>query len=380
MKTYKFLFLLCVALLASCGNKSGQDAAKQAGSPFGGFTIDRRVASDEGVTIGNASMQLFASTVKANGVLKVLPQSEASVASPVGANVKRILVVEGQRVARGQVLAWVGHPDLLDLQARYLAASSKMDFVSQEYHRQKQLYDSKIGSGRDFQQISSEYHQLQSELRITGHQLTLIGISLKDIKSGHTVGSIAIKSPISGTVESVTTTVGQYAGPETSLFTIVNADNVFADVMVYENDLSKISVGNTVQIASKSWQSPLSGKVTSVGNVFDPGNRAVHVRIALTGPHGRLIPGAYVTASIHSTGSRRLAVPDEAIATDADTKYVFLAKPQEQHMRFVPRSVRIGRSTDGYNEIVSGISSSDTIALTGAYMLMSEWRKADSEQ
>jgi cobalt-zinc-cadmium efflux system membrane fusion protein len=368
-----------MALLASCADKKSPDTTAQQ-PPSAGFTIDSEVAQREGVSTGRASMQPFASVVKANGVLKVLPQGQASVASPIGANVKRILVAEGQYVTRGQTLALVGHPDLLDLQARYLTANSKMAFVSLEYQRQKQLYGSRVGSGRDFQQTSSEYHQLQSELKVIGQQLTLLGISLNALRKGHTVSSIAIKSPIAGTVESVTTTVGQYASPETSLFTIVNADHTFADVMVYENDLRKIGVGNAVQMESKSWAGMVSGKVTSVGTLFDENNRAVHVRIAFTGKHGRPVPGAYVSASIHSAGTKRLAVPDEAVATDAERTYVFLVKRNGRRLLFIPRQVRIGQVSGGYSEILSGVGSSDTIALSGAYMLMSEWRKADSEQ
>ncbi|MDD4643908.1 MAG: biotin/lipoyl-binding protein, partial [Bacilli bacterium] len=42
-----------------------------------------------------------------------MPQSEASISPYIGANVKAILVKEGQVVSRGQILAYLSHPDLL---------------------------------------------------------------------------------------------------------------------------------------------------------------------------------------------------------------------------------------------------------------------------
>lgn len=388
MKPYSFLFILGMALMVSCGNYNRQTAPDDGQTTAGqaspdrqnSFALDAGTAADGGVSVGQPAPQRFATVVKANGMLKVQPQSEASVASPIGANVRRILVTEGQRVARGQTLALVSHPDLLDLQGRYLAASSRMGYVAQEYQRQKQLYDSKVGSGRDFQQITSEYRQLQGELRVTARQLALMGISPAAVKAGRTVDAIAIKSPIAGTVETVSTTVGQYAGPESSLFTIVNTDKVYADVLVYENDMKKVSAGNAAELASASLAEPLGGKVTSVGNVFDDSSRAVHVRIALTGSRGRLVPGAYVTASIRSASTSRLAVPDGAVASDDDRKYVFLVRQEGRRMVFTPREVRLGQHNGAYQEVVAGLKATDRIALSGAYTLMSEWKKADAEQ
>lgn len=381
MKYHIFPILMMLAFLASCTNKNDQSPANQAQEQSStSFSIDRSVVSEEGIRWGKASLQLFASIIKANGVLKVSPQSEASVASPIGANIKRILVVEGQRVRKGQPLALMSHPDLLDLQGRYLAASSKMAYVKQEYQRQKKLYASKVGSGKDFQQISSEYRQLEGELRVTGHQLALLGISLNAVKAGRTVSAITIKSPIAGTVETIQALVGQYADPQSSLFTIVNSDHVYADVMVYENDFSKVEEGCVAQLTSKSWSGKLDGKVKSVGNLFDGSNRAVHTRIAIPSGRGRLVPGSYVTALIHSGSARRWAVPDDALASDADRYYVFIVKEKGNRLTFIPREVHIGQRDHGFTEIRSGLSSSETLALTGAYMLMSEWKKADAEQ
>ena len=381
MRTSIFSFLIGMATLMSCSNQPNNNAPAQPETAAAEtFALDGKAADQEHITYGKASMQTFTDIVKANGSMKVLPQSEASVASPIGANVKRILVVEGQRVGRGQTLAIVSHPDLLDLQGRYLAASSRMEYVAKEYQRQKTLYASKVGAGKDFQLISSEYRQLQAELNVTGRQLSLFGISLSAVRAGRTVAAIAIKSPIAGTVETVAATVGQYADPQSSLFTIVNTNNIYADVLVFENDLGKVKAGSEVELASKSSPGKYAGKVVSVGNMFDSNTRAVHVRVAITSGRDRLVPGSYVTATIRSGGTRRLAVSQDAIATDGDRHYVFIAKKDGGRMVFTPREVRTGQSANGFTEIVSGLAASETIAQTGAYTLMSEWKKADAEQ
>lgn len=377
----KIYSLLLLTVLAACSSTSKKETAnEQQQEDTNEIVLDRKVAAENNIVSGQASIHTFTGLVKANGALKVLPQGEASVASPMGANVKRILVKEGQQVGKGQVLAVLSHPDLLDLQSRYLSASSRLSYVSSEYQRQKQLYAQKIGAGKDFQQIASEYRQLQGELRVTAHQLSLLGINPASIRKGATVTSIAVKSPINGTVETVSAQLGQYADPQMALFTIINSSNVYADVLVYENDLAKVRVGAQVTLSSKTLAGKIQGSVTSVGRMFDGQNRAVHVRIALGSHQGSLVPGAYVTAGIAYGGVKRLAVPTDAVAIDGDRSYVFLVAKKLGKVVFSPLEVKTGQTSNGFIEIASGLDAQKTVALSGAYTLMSQWKKADAEQ
>ena len=377
-KIYSFLFLFMI-FLAACVPKS-EPANGQPEEENNEIVLDQKAAADNDIVRRQASMQTFTDVVKANGLLKVLPQGEASVASPMGANIKRILVKEGQAVSKGQVLAVLSHPDLLDLQSLYLAASSRLTYVSSENQRQKQLYAQKIGTGKDFQQIASEYRQLQGEVRVTARQLALLGINPAAIRKGATVTTVAVKSPLSGTVETVNAQLGQYADPQSALFTIINSSHVYADVLVYENDLAKVRVGAPVTVSSSTLAGKTRGSVTSVGRMFDGQNRAVHVRIALGAHQGVWVPGAYVTANISYGGVRRLAVPSEAVATDGDRSYVFLATKKQGKAVFKPLQVKTGQTANGFVEIVSGLAPQREIALGGAYILMSQWKKADAEQ
>ena len=114
--------------------------------------------------------------------------------------------------------------------------------------------------------------------------------------------------------------------------------------------------------------------------MFDGQNRAVHVRIALGAHQGAWVPGAYVTANISYGGVRRLAVPSEAVAADGDRSYVFLASRKQGKAVFKPLQVKTGQTANGFVEIVSGLVPQREIALGGAYILMSQWKKADAEQ
>lgn len=377
MKKTMIYALSALALLNGCsaGDKK-QEASRDSDQPSTTITLTPSQYKSSDIRLGNLATATFTSSIQANGSLKALPQDRAEVTSPMGANIRRILVVEGQRVARGQVLALLSHPDLITLQSRYAQAKARLVYLATEYQRQKTLYKGKVGAGRDFQQVASEYRALESELRATGEQLRLLGISPSAVDQGRTVTAIAVRSPISGTVERVTVAMGQYADPQTVLFTVANTDRLYADVLVYERDLDRVKAGQRARI--KLGTAPaLIGRVVSVGHTFDDSSKAVHVRIAIDGDKAGLVAGMYASASIATIPQTASAVPDEGVATADSRAYVFVYKPMHGNRIFEPREVKIGRKEGGMTEIVAGLHKGETMAVAGAYTLLSEWKKSE---
>lgn len=376
MKKMMIVALSAVALLSGCGDKK-QITNEESEQESAIVTLSPAQYKASGVSLGALSTATFTGSIQANGNLKTLPQDQAEVTSLMGANIRRILVVEGQRVARGQVLAWLSHPDLIALQSRYAQAKARLVYLATEYQRQKALYKGKIGAGKDFQQVTSEYRALQSELQATAEQLRLMGISPSAVAKGHTVTAVAVKSPINGTVERVSAAMGQYADPQTALFTIVNTDRLYADVLVYERDLGKVKAGQQATLSASS-ASRISGRVLSVGRTFDDSSKAVHVRIAIDGSKAGLVAGMYVSAQIATDPQKAMALPNEGVVTADSRSYVFVYKPSHGKNIFEPREVKTGRKEGGMTEIVSGVGKEEQIATAGAYTLLSEWKKSEA--
>src|SRR5690606_35137633 len=108
---------------------------------------------------------------EANGQLEVPPQNEASVTAILGANIVSITVIEGDDVKKGQVLAYLSHPNLTRLQSDYLEAYSSLQFLEQEFQRQQRLYEEEVGSGKTFQQAQADYHAKQAMVKSYASQL-----------------------------------------------------------------------------------------------------------------------------------------------------------------------------------------------------------------
>ena len=119
------------------------------------------------ITIDSLTKRQMSGVVLASGQLAVPPQNEANVTTILGANINSIKVMEGDKVKKGTVLAYISHPDIIRLQTDYLQTYNKLQFLEQEYARQKTLFDANVGSGRDYQKRNRSYQVQKGSLKDT---------------------------------------------------------------------------------------------------------------------------------------------------------------------------------------------------------------------
>ena len=383
MKTNIFYIAIAAMMLVGCtgNNDKETNEAENADIEMTDVTLTEDQVKKLGITFGILPTHEFSGEIEANGSLAVAPQSQASVSPYTGGNVKQILVREGQKVVKGQVLALLSHPNLLDVQSRYLDAYNRLIYVSKEYERQHKLYTEKIGSGKDYQQILSEYRLLQGQLRTSESQLRMMGINPAKIANGETVTSFALRAPIAGTVEAINAETGQYVDSQMAMFHIVNFDNIYADLLVFEKDLPHIRVGQDVSFELKSaCGDKFTGKITSIGKIFDNNPKAAHVRATIEGPEHEFAEGLYLCGKIVSDLHQAPAFSTEGVVSDAGKSYVFTVTRSDGRYTFHPVEITKVREEKGFIEVkqISEVDSKAQYALNGAYYILSEMKKAET--
>ena len=374
--------MICLAALAFAAcNHTEKETEETAEAEMNDVTLTDAQVKKLGITFGAIPNIEFKGEVEANGKLAVAPQSQASVSPVVGGNIKQILVSEGQKVTKGQVLALLTHPDLLDIQSRYLEAHNRLIYVAAEYERQHKMYQEKVSSGKEYQQILSEYRMLQGQQRMAEAQLRMMGINPKSIIAGKTVNAIALHAPISGTVEQINAQTGQYVDNQQEVFRIVNFNNIYADLLVFEKDLPLIRVGQPVNFELKSsCGDKFTGKITSIGRIFDNNPKATHIRATIEGPEHEFAEGLYLCGKIATDGQKVLALSTEAVVSDAGQSYAFTVTHNKGVWTFHPVAINKGREDNGFVEIIapSQTQANTQYALSGAYYILSEMKKSET--
>ena len=336
--------------------------------------------------VGALPTRNMSAVVQANGQLEVPPQNEATVTAIIGANIASINVIEGDNVKKGQVLAYLSHPDVTRFQNNYLEAYNSAQFLEKEYNRQERLYREEVGSGKTFQQTEADFRSAQGLAKSLESQLRQLGLNPARIKEGNFYDKMPVVSPIDGSIVSVEVKTGQYVQPETNLFEIVNTHHIHADLMVFEKDVHKVKDGQRIRFRVESMpDQELTAEIYSVGKKFEQDPKAVHVHAEIENKTGNLIPGMYIKGQILTEDVETLALPESAVVREGEQFVAFIAEKEiegeTENWMFTPIEVITGLTHDDWVEVkfMREIPANTLFAMNNAYYLMAELKKGEAE-
>ena len=236
-KLYIVLIALLSLAIASCNTKNTNSNEHEEHSEKGVVTLSKKQQNFLNLKIGSFEMRNLTTVIKITGVLEVPPESKAGVTAIIGGNVKKISVFQGDKVRKGQTLAVLEHPDYITIQEDFATIANSLDYLKQEYERQKELFDNNVGSGKNFQKARSDYNIAKVKYEGLKSRLLLLGLSPKKVEDGKISNTINIVAPISGYVNEVNIKVGEYIDAKTQLFELSDNSKIHADFKVYEKDV-----------------------------------------------------------------------------------------------------------------------------------------------
>ncbi len=328
MNTKIFLAFVMVATLLSCNSeKKGSHEGEEHGEhgPEGVVVLNANQRNALGLKLGTFQMRNLTTVIKSNGQLQVPPSSSAEVTAIIGGNIKSIHVFHGDKVAKGQKLATLEHPDYITLQEDFAEVSSRLEFMEKEFERQKELFENNVGAGRDFQQTKSEFNTIKAKSEGLKARLQLLNLSPEKVKNGEISNTIVIKSPIAGFINEVNIKVGTYVDAKDILFEITDNSAIHADFMVYEQDVHRIKEGQKVHFTvSNRPGKEFTATVFAIGKEFEANSRAVHIHAKINEKVTGLISGMYISGHLHTDETYTRTLPNDAVVSQGVKSFIFV--------------------------------------------------------
>ncbi|BDD10042.1 hypothetical protein FUAX_24740 [Fulvitalea axinellae] len=353
---YSILFLAGVMMSSCGGNKTRQDSAVAEDAHEehveGVVELTEQQAKAIGLRLGKIQMRNLKAVVRATGELELPPQDMATVTPYIGGVVKSVKVMEGDEVRKGQVLAYLAQAEYIHVQHQYLENYNKLQFLKKEYERKKKLYDERITSGKEFQNITSEYKSVEAVVKSFGTKLELLGLSPQKVRNGKISQMVPITSPISGHVTKVNVNTGTFAETQVGMFEIVNNSNLYLDLSIYENDIAKVKKGQAIRFTVANMTGKeYGGELYAVSKAFEGNSKSVKAFGKITeGDTEPLISGLFVNATISVGDENVPAVPEGAIALEGDETFVFVRMEADGHSHG-SENVSEGHGHDHGNEV-----------------------------
>ena len=359
----KYIHIAVFMLAAGCTSapdESAPDAVQEEQSATSSLRFTEDEFKSGELSLVSLQPNDFGEVIRANGYIDVPPEGRAAVSAFYGGYVKHINLIPGQTVKKGEVLMTLENPEYLEMQQQYLSVLKRMDYLKDDYERQKTLLDENISSKKSFLKAEADYNTAIAELEGLKDKLVMLGIDLRQVEQGKFSPVISLRSPLTGHISEVTATRGHYLPPAEAAVTILSTDHMHLEIQVYEKDLPRIRKGQLIRmrLPSADDQQVYLAEVYLVGKNISGENRValVHAHLKDEAAEKNLTIGMYIEADIIISSDERPALPTGAIHYEGEQPYVWIRKNDSWPAEFERRNIETGASTEDYTEITSEIA------------------------
>lgn len=270
--------------------------------------------------------------------------ADAPVIARVAGEVIQLLVEEGERVEKGQVLARL---DGERLRLEMLAAESRARQARAEYERNIDLHERGLISASMFDSLQYDLEALEATYE------------LKKLDYAYA----RIRAPISGIVVARNVKPGQSLAVNDVAFRITDTSELIAYLQIPQSELPKFSVGDTASIEVASMPgTAYPATITRISPTIDKRNGTFRATAIIDNAKGDLAPGMFGRFAIaYEQHADALLIPAGALLDEDDGHTVYVVNGGE----VIRRAVRTGIESDGNIEILGGLNEDDIIVVVG---------------
>ena len=260
----------------------------------------------------------------------------------VSGKIEQLLVVPGQQVKAGELLAVI---DAREVRARYDQAVAVRQQAEADLKRLTSLFEQKILS-------QAEFDNAQAKARVA-----LAGVTEAEAMLDYT----KVAAPFAGVITRKHADVGDLATPGKPLLDMEDSRALRLEADVPEAVVGKLTLGDKLPVRISALETELEGVVSEIAPTADPGSRTFLVKLDLPTPAG-LRAGQFGRVAMPVGETSALRVPAAAVVQRGQMEIVFIVSDNKAQLRLVKTGQRIGSEV----ELVSGVEAGEKVVTEGA--------------
>lgn len=272
------------------------------------------------------------------------------------------------------------YKEKISAQKDYVAAQAKVAQETADYdqalldlQRETELFKNKSLMKRDYQLAVAETLRDKQHLNTLTQRLEFLGTDKNQIaelvKFGKIGGTTRVLAPETGVVSHFEVAVGESIHPDKSLFKITDLSTVIVSADLPEADLQRVKQGSTVKVKIASYPDKVfSGVISFISEHVHPDSRTVSIRARLENPDKKFRTNMFAEIDLEGQKQNLLSLPKQALQEHAGQKIVFVLTKDG----FEERKIKIGKESEDFVEVVSGVEQGEKVATQGSLMLKTE--------
>jgi RND family efflux transporter MFP subunit len=302
----------------------------------------------------------------------VVPGNQLHVVSaPLAGMVESLSAAINQPVKKGQRLATLQSPSLVEIQRGLLQAATQAQLARESMARDEQLFKEGIIAEGRYLASRSRNAEAVAALAERRQALRLAGVgeaALHRLEKGQTLyGALDVVAPANGVILEQMAAPGQRVDAAAPLFKLAQLAPLWLEIQVPVGLAAGLKREAVVSVPAYR----ASGKITHLGQAVEEGSQTVTVRAEIREGAENLRPGQFVEAMLAAhEGGRHWHVPNGALVRLRDQAYVFVQIPAG----FRAQAVRLAGESAGDAAIEGDFKEGDRIAVRGTALLKAMWQ------
>ena len=272
-----------------------------------------------------------------------------------GGQVVSVLVDAGDWVRAGQVLAVVDRSvqtqQIAGQAANIEVQRANARIAQANLDRALKLVERGFISKADVDRLTATRDAAVGQVRVADAQLRQLRASSARLN---------IIAPAAGLVLTRGVEPGQIVSPGSGvLFRIAKEGQLEMQARLAENDLARLSVGQSASVTPVGTSKPFTGQIWQLSPTIDAQTREGIARIALAYDPA-LRPGGFASAQIRSGAVTAPMLPESAILSDQQGPFVYVVGKGNKVER---RAIKTGDVTAQGIVVVEGLSGNERVVL-----------------
>lgn len=356
--------------------QSDKDSSEEGHAEEGEIQLTSQQMVEQGLKVAVASTGLVEKLTTLPGKLVVNTDQQAQISPNFSGYVEQVNVALGQSVQKGQTLAVLILPELIDQQANLRMAQANLDLARKDYQREQQLWSQGISAKQDYQRAENAYRQAQITVQSSQARLNALGAS------GNNNGRFLIKAPISGVISKKDIVVGENVQLADQLFVIENLKDLWLEFNLPNTSNIHLQVGQILNFKTNGSDQNYQAKVQTLNPEADLQTGRLQVRAKVTTQADVLRPNVLVNVFVTDAQAKTaLRVQKKALQQVEGKPVVFVIESEEKglvHLKAQPIEVGVSSQDGQWLEVISGLTEGQKYIADGSFLLKSELEKDEA--
>lgn len=355
---------------------SDEDSSEEGHAEEGEIQLTSQQMVEQGLKVAVASTGLVEKLTTLPGKLVVNTDQQAHISPNFSGHVEQVNVALGQSVQKGQTLAVLIVPELIDQQANLRMAQVNLDLARKDYQREQQLWSQGISAKQDYQRAENAYRQAHITVQSSQARLNALGAN------GNNNGRFLIKAPISGVISQKDIVVGENVQLANQLFVIEQLKDLWLEFNLPNQFSGQLQAGQKIDFKVNDSDQIYKATVQSLTSQADVQTGRLVVRAKLDAQATELRSNVLVRVLIpEATAKSALQIQKSALQSIEGEDSIFIVDSEQKgQVHLKAQKVQLGQaSSDGqWLEVISGLTEGQKYIAQGSFLLKSELEKDEA--